>query len=415
MKNSKFDRVLLLFESFFLEYPQFIFFPLYMYKNLIISILLVLGLVFVIALSVTTYRYYQAIHSDDPIDPYLSVEDGTATITRGDIAIDMTLWETYDLREKDIIITHARSRAVVAWPDHSTTRLGPDSRLTIQTMRVAEDYTHIELIASLESGQAWSNIVRSLPIDSRVEFHIPRTGTVAGVRGTVFSIDLKNNTIASIDHSVTLTNSLGQIISLLPGEAVQADNILQKITTALDTSWVQLNTVADATYTRIRDTELRSVYTRLATSSGGVLDLWDRFVRWILSFFSGFDSITTLSAINSGDISRIAELPQATVMRWYQTFQSTDFVQERDQFRGAIITLRDNFTNGDQIIDSLMRGSLWDMTSSSGASLRYTRGLLDTYAQKSNTTVEALVSGLKNLDTNGITESGKKLLQQILR
>jgi hypothetical protein len=282
-------------------------------------------------------------------------------------------------------------------------------------MRVAEDYTHIELIASLESGQAWSNIVRSLPIDSRVEFHIPRTGTVAGVRGTVFSIDLKNNTIASIDHSVTLTNSLGQIISLLPGEAVQADNILQKITTALDTSWVQLNTVADATYTRIRDTELRSVYTRLATSSGGVLDLWDRFVRWILSFFSGFDSITTLSAINSGDISRIAELPQATVMRWYQTFQSTDFVQERDQFRGAIITLRDNFTNGDQIIDSLMRGSLWDMTSSSGASLRYTRGLLDTYAQKSNTTVEALVSGLKNLDTNGITESGKKLLQQILR
>lgn len=91
MKNSKFDRVLLLFESFFLEYPQFIFFPLYMYKNLIISILLVLGLVFVIALSVTTYRYYQAIHSDDPIDPYLSVEDGTATITRGDIAIDMTL------------------------------------------------------------------------------------------------------------------------------------------------------------------------------------------------------------------------------------------------------------------------------------------------------------------------------------
>jgi hypothetical protein len=75
-------------------------------------------------------------------------------------------------------------------------------------MRVADDYSHIELIASLESGQAWSNIVRSLPIDSRVEFHIPRTGTVAGVRGTVFSIDLTHNAIASIDHSITLTNSV---------------------------------------------------------------------------------------------------------------------------------------------------------------------------------------------------------------
>jgi FecR protein len=323
--------------------------------------------------------------------------------------------ETYDLREKDIIITHARSQAVVAWPDHSTTRLGPDSRLTIQTMRVAEDYSHVELVASLESGQAWSNIVRDLPIDSRVEFHIPRTGTVAGVRGTIFSIDLTHNQIASIDHSVTLTNALGQIVSLLPGEAVQADNILKKITTALDTSWVQLNTVADATYTHIRDTELRSVYTRLAHSSGDIFDIWDRFVRWILSFFSGFDSIATLSAIHSGDMSRISELPLSTVMRWYQTFQSTDFVQERDQFRGAIVSLRDKFTRGDQIIESLMRGSLWDITTASGASLHYTRGLLDTYAQESNTTVEALVAGLKHLDSNTITESGKRLLQQILR
>jgi FecR protein len=386
-----------------------------MYKNLITSILLALGLVFVIALSVTTYRYYQAIHSDDPIDPYLSVEEGTATITRGDIAIDMTQPETYDLREQDIIITHAHSQAVVAWPDHSTTRLGPDSRLTIQRMRVAADYSHIELVASLESGQAWSNIVRALPIDSRVEFHIPRTGTVAGVRGTVFSIDLTHNQVASIDHSVTLENSLGQIVSLLPGEAVQADNILQKITTTLDASWVQLNTVADAAYTRIRDTELRSVYTRLATSSGGILDLWDRFVRWILSFFSGFDSIATLSAIHSGDISRIVDLPQATVMRWYQTFQSTDFVQERDQFRGAIISLRDQFTHGDQIIESLMRGSLWDMTTASGDSLHYTRGLLDAYAQKSGTTLETLVSGIKTIDTNTITESGKRLIQQMLK
>jgi hypothetical protein len=102
-------------------------------------------------------------------------------------------------------------------------------------------------------------------------------------------------------------------------------------------------------------------------------------------------------------------------MRWYQTFQSTDFIQERDQFRGAILSLRDKFIGGDKIIDNMMRGSLWDITSSSGVSLRYTRGLLDFYAQKSNSTVDALVSGLKSIDANIITESGKKLLQQILK
>lgn len=45
------------------------------------------------------------------------------------------------------------------------------------------------------------------------------------------------------------------------------------------------------------------------------------------------------------------------------------------------------------------------MATSSGASLEYTRGLLDAYAQKGNTTVDALVSGLKSIDTNVITEN----------
>jgi hypothetical protein len=124
---------------------------------------------------------------------------------------------------------------------------------------------------------------------------------------------------------------------------------------------------------KVRNTELRETYTQLSTSSGGIFDLWDRFMRWVLSFFSGFDAIRTLSVINSGNISDIGGLSQATVMRWYQSFQSTDFVQERDQFRGVIISLRDQFTGGDQIIESLTRGAMWDMMASSGASLQHTR------------------------------------------
>lgn len=68
--------VLLLFEFFFLQYPQFFFFPLFyhMIRNILFSIVVVLASIFVIALTMTTYRYYQAIHSDDPIDPFLLVE-----------------------------------------------------------------------------------------------------------------------------------------------------------------------------------------------------------------------------------------------------------------------------------------------------------------------------------------------------
>jgi hypothetical protein len=206
-------------------------------------------------------------------------------------------------------------------------------------MRVADDYSSIELVASIESGKAWSNIVRTLYPDSRVEFHLPRNGTVAGVRGTVFEINLDGNYIHSIDHSVTLSNSIGQLVTLLPGDAVAANNILTKIQTKLDAAWISTNTLADQVFMTARNTRLRDIYTQLSSSSGGIFDFWDRFVRWVLSFFSGFDSISIISAISSGHLADMADMSRATVMRWYQSFQSTDFVQERDQFRGAILSL----------------------------------------------------------------------------
>ena len=199
-------------------------------------------------------------------------------------------------------------------------------------MRVADDYSRIELVASLESGKVWSNIVRTLYPESRVEFHIPRSGTVAGVRGTVFEINLDANYIHSIDHSVSLSNSIGQLVTLLPGDAVRADSILTRIGAGLDTAWISVNSLQDTAYMAIRNTNMHQTYDLLA-GAAHIGNIWDRFVRWILSFFSSFDSISVISSISSGDLANIANMPQAMVMKWYQSFQSTDFVQERDQFR----------------------------------------------------------------------------------
>lgn len=68
---------------------------------------------------------------------------------------------------------------MVVWPDHSITRLSANSRLIIERMQVANDYSKIELVATLESGKSWSNIVRTLYPDSRIEFKLPKSGTVA--------------------------------------------------------------------------------------------------------------------------------------------------------------------------------------------------------------------------------------------
>ncbi len=68
---------------------------------------------------------------------------------------------------------------MIVWPDHSITRLSANSRLTIERMQVANDYSKIELVAVLENGKSWSNIVRTLYPDSKIEFKLPKAGTVA--------------------------------------------------------------------------------------------------------------------------------------------------------------------------------------------------------------------------------------------
>ncbi|MBC7503707.1 FecR domain-containing protein [Candidatus Gracilibacteria bacterium] len=385
-----------------------------MNKNILLSIILIVISIVVIAFTMTTYRYYRAIHSDDPIDPYIQVEQGNVTISRGKLAIDMTIPDSYEIQEGDIIFTRADSQSVITWPDHSTTRLGPSSQLIIERMRVAADYSRIELVASLESGKVWSNIVRTLYPDSRIEFNIPKYGTVAGVRGTVFEINIDNNYIHSVTHSVTLQNSLGQLVTLLPGDVVAADNIFSKIGFGLDMAWVRLNTTKDTAYIALRDTSMRDAYT-LLTGKSDMSNIWDQFVRWILSFFSGFDSISLFSAIASGNISDIANLPTTLVTRWYQSFQSTDFVQERDQLRGVIISLRDNIINGDQIIESLTRGAMWDIVSSSGMTLQYTKQLLDTYAQDTGTTLDQLIGVVKKIDSGSLSEGGRAIYERLVR
>lgn len=45
-----------------------------MTRNILFSIIVVIASILIIAFAMTTYRYYQAIHSDDPISPYLAVE-----------------------------------------------------------------------------------------------------------------------------------------------------------------------------------------------------------------------------------------------------------------------------------------------------------------------------------------------------
>lgn len=184
------------------------------------------------------------------------------------------------------------------------------------------------------------------------------------MRGTVFEINLDANYIHAVNHSVSLKNTFGSLVTLMPGESVRASNILEKVTNGLDTAWISINQSKDTIYIAARDAKLRGTYILLAGKKS-VFEFWDHFVRWILSGFSAFQDIEIIRAIKSGDASHIMNVPQDTVMKWYQTFQGPGFVQERDAIRGTIVSMKDTLLNGDKIIDSLTRGAMWDMMSNS--------------------------------------------------
>ena len=92
-------------------------------KKIFSIILIVFVFLFVVFFGHATYQYYVALHSDDPITPYVTVESGALTLVRGTVAIDMVQSERYNLAEGDRVLVGKNGFSVISWPDHSTTRL----------------------------------------------------------------------------------------------------------------------------------------------------------------------------------------------------------------------------------------------------------------------------------------------------
>lgn len=85
---------------------------------------------------------------------------------------------------------------------------------------------------------------------------------------------------------MALEDSLGRTVSLLPGEAVNAQNILEKVSsTVSDAVWTQLNGIRDMSEILLREESLEKNLMRFRDE---YTTQWDRFVRWVLGKFDAF-------------------------------------------------------------------------------------------------------------------------------
>ncbi len=335
-----------------------------MFKKILRYIALIIFIVLSMAFAYVTYTYYSAIHSDDPIMPSLFVERWSTTIMRGNIIIKMSESESYDLQEKDSIITDSMNDSVslIRWPDHSTTRLGWWTELLIESMRVNSDYSQIEIHAILKSGKTWSNIVRVVTPGSFVRFTVPKTGIIAWVRWTVFDISVDDNYIRSIDHRVSVTNKDWYQRELESGDSITLSDIRIQSSKKADNDWLHLNMKSDSSYNQLRAQQLRKTYDLLSGKTGTIPWL-DRITRQSLSSLEAFGDISIIESLSSGDISEMAGKDSGKLLRWYQAFQWDEFASERGLLRESIIDISGQRIPDNALIDIMKEWAQYDIHS----------------------------------------------------
>ena len=379
-------------------------------KKFFLAISVILVTIFITAMGVSAYKYYRAIHADDPIDPYLLVDSGAARIVRGDVTISLSEHEKYSLKEKDTIITEEKSEATLFWPDRSTTQLGAETTFAINKMQVAEDYSKIELEATLMQGKIYTDMIRTLYPGSRMSVRVPEHNIVAGVRGTVFSLNLTENYIHSIDHAVMLENNFFQSSLLLPGEIVSATNIFEKLgREVLDQIWEDAMTLKNEAYKSVRADEMENAWKILA---GNLLEknYWDEFMRWILSFFDAFKELEFVRTVSSFDTDAILKIPSDALVKIYQNLKIGDFALERDIIRGAIFEISKADKAVQNWLEILSSESLWDKIQFPDLDLHNSQKILDDFAKKSAIDFDALYKNLSEKNyADEITNSLKKM------
>lgn len=174
-----------------------------------------------------------------------------------------------------------------------------------------------------------------------------------------------------------LSDISGKKLSLLPGELVSSENIwVQKGKEILDTAWANWNTAIDTTYLEERSKQLKADFL-LLSGEKNIGNLWDRFVRTVLSWFPDFSAIGSSQMLLQGDVTDLLKNSESSLIALYQKYQGTGFAEARDTIRE---TLMQKFAHGSPslpLLESLKNGAIWDMIENNGVQLPGAKKLLD--------------------------------------
>ncbi len=175
-------------------------------KVTLLIIFLIASLFYILFSDINKNNLNASLIEHDKIDPYILVTDWNIVIKRGKV-VKLLKWQKEAIQIKDKIRTWSKSAATIFWSDWNITRLWEKTSLIITELRKSKDLSWYEVKFNLESWKTWSNIVRYLEGDSSFTETYDNERLAATVRWTVFELNLDNNYIHAVNHSVTIKDN----------------------------------------------------------------------------------------------------------------------------------------------------------------------------------------------------------------
>lgn len=217
----------------------------------------ILSIIWIIILIIFSQWFIAYSGSKKDTNSYVSLIEGTGFLNES----SLTIKEKYILQSGDKVVTKSESLAIIEWWDGSLTRLWENTKITVQQNQISKDYTDINISFDLLSGKTWSQVVSFMSKDS--SFTQSFSGIEAGVRWTIFDVDLENSYIRVLDHEVSVIDKLWNETQISTGDILNVEdfsliNLSRFIRDIEDKSWTAFNKGLDSDYKKILEERLES-------------------------------------------------------------------------------------------------------------------------------------------------------------
>lgn len=138
-------------------------------------------------------------------------EENRLEVMKGSVTVSRASGEEEEITDEttvnvgDTIQVGPGSRATLYWFDHSVSRLAPNTEITIdQAAYDPENINETDINFEVVSGEVWSKVQAIVDEDS--EFLSYSGNVVAGVRGTVYNLEVREDEVVveTIAHALTV-------------------------------------------------------------------------------------------------------------------------------------------------------------------------------------------------------------------